>query len=50
MDPVCEYRQLERRRFLMGTGLGVGAMAIATLLKRDVLAQEDHATQPHVAP
>ena len=50
MDPTCECQQLERRRFLMGTGLGVGAMAIATLLKRDVLAQEDHAGRPHFAP
>jgi hypothetical protein len=50
MDPICEFQQLERRRFLMGTGLGVGAMAIATLLKNDVLAQDEPNTQPHFAP
>ena len=50
MDPRCEFEALERRRFLMGAGLGVGAMAIATMLKRDVFAQEGHAAQPHFAP
>jgi hypothetical protein len=51
MDPRCEFEALERRRFLMGAGLGVGAMAVATLLKREVLAQEEpHTTQPHFAP
>src|SRR6185503_18798393 len=50
MDPRCELEALERRRFLMGAGLGVGAMAIATLLKRDVFAQEEQTTQPHFIP
>ena len=50
MDPRCEFEGLERRRFLMGAGLGVGAMAIATMLKRDVLAQDEHTTQPHFLP
>ena len=51
MDPRCEFEALERRRFLMGAGLGVGAMAVATMLRRDVFAQEEpHRTQPHLAP
>jgi hypothetical protein len=50
MDPRCELETLERRRFLLGAGLGVGAMAIATMMKRDVLAQEERSTQPQIAP
>jgi hypothetical protein len=51
MDPRCELEALERRRFLSGTALGIGAMAVATLLKREVFAQDEaHSTQAHFAP
>jgi hypothetical protein len=50
MDPVCHLQEIERRRFLMGAGLGVGAMAVATMLKRDVFAQEERLKQPQFAP
>jgi hypothetical protein len=51
MDPRCELETLERRRFLTGVGLGVGAMAVATLLKRELCAQEEPPSPPpHFAP
>jgi len=48
MDPRLEHRlHLNRRALLRGTGVGVGAMALGTLLGREAGAGE---RRPHFAP
>jgi hypothetical protein len=50
MDHRDDLRSITRRHFFRGCGLGVGSMALASLLERDGFAASDGAPAPHFAP